>query len=194
MEEWANLPDSLSYPVESRRDDSGWRNSVKRLTSHYPQVFNFIKDHERELDLLVAEGQNWLRRAWIERDPVRRDWYLFIARYTYHNKRVALELAGGFPDKVEATRFFSTMIPQLPEEITLLDAAIRYMQTRLSHRTLCCPHSECPARYFFRRRRGQKYCSVACERPSRKKQKRRYWNESPTSPRNRSKKASSRQG
>jgi hypothetical protein len=178
LQDWANLPNHGGYPRPSSWDEGPWHDAANRLTSRYPEMFKFVAKEERALDLVLGEGQRWLRMAWNEKgDPRKREWYLFLTRYTYHNKRVTIELADSFPgsDVKEKRRFFSHMIPGY--KMTLLDAAIHHVQTRLDHRMQCCPSLACPARYFFKRRKKQTYCSVACERSTRKSQRRRWWNE-----------------
>jgi hypothetical protein len=39
----------------------------------------------------------------------------------------------------------------------------------------CCSNKECPAPYFFARRKSQKFCSDICALPAQREQKRRWW-------------------
>jgi hypothetical protein len=39
----------------------------------------------------------------------------------------------------------------------------------------CCSNKECPAPYFFARRKSQKFCSDICALPAQREHKRRWW-------------------
>jgi len=47
-------------------------------------------------------------------------------------------------------------------------------------RVLRCPNPECAGPYFFRSKKGQKFCSAECATPSRKESKRRWWANNPS--------------
>ena len=47
--------------------------------------------------------------------------------------------------------------------------------SRLSDRTSVCQNEACPARYYFPRRAGQKYCSEECAAPAQRTFKKNWW-------------------
>jgi hypothetical protein len=49
--------------------------------------------------------------------------------------------------------------------------------TQLIQRTSICGNFDCPAPYFFARRRSQKYCSGECAAPAQREFKRKWWSE-----------------
>ncbi len=156
--DWANLP-AWGYPTvgagKRLRDDS-----VKRMLTHHSEIFAFLSD-EKEVELLLTEVRNWLKRAWDAPDVRHRDWYLFITRYQYQ-----LRIIGDH-----------RLIPDVPD-VTPFEAALFHL-TRIADRMRHCPNPDCSAPYFFRAlgKKVQKFCSPECGDPSRRESKSRWWAE-----------------
>jgi hypothetical protein len=58
-----------------------------------------------------------------------------------------------------------------------LPAVLALACVRHSERFGICRNNRCPARYFFARRRDQRFCSPECAWPAQKAAKLRWWNE-----------------
>src|SRR5215510_14803451 len=61
-----------------------------------------------------------------------------------------------------------------PAIITPGEAAIFHLRHNRD-RALHCPNPACPAPYFFRIKKGQKFCSRECAKPSQCESKRLWW-------------------
>lgn len=65
-----------------------------------------------------------------------------------------------------------------PTVVLPVEAAIFYFR-RNHDRALRCPNPECAGPYFFRSKKGQKFCSPEGATPSRQESKRRWWANNP---------------
>jgi hypothetical protein len=185
--DWVNLPNPTDYPPH--------RGAVEKLLSRYSYIFAFRKTDRSEggrqtrttaVEALLAAVQIGLRRAWLASDDHQRDWYLFQLRYAYERTRARIEDGifatqdVGDTSELRARRSFRLMIEELLQhvpEATPFEAAVFHLQTRLAHRMRCCPNPDCAKPYFFRMKKGQKYCSAACADPARREAKRIWWNQ-----------------
>lgn len=65
----------------------------------------------------------------------------------------------------------------LPKEVSLpgpfSQAVVHLLKS--AHRALVCSNPECPAPFFFRRKRRQRYCSESCSGVGQREAKRRWW-------------------
>ncbi len=184
--DWANLPNPVDYPP--------YRGSVERFLSRYPYIFDF-KDGDvaeagpgtTDLNVLLAAVRTSLRRAWLAPDAHHRDWYVFQLRYAYERIRARIEggdvsvgpVAGDTPE-IDASQSFRSIILDLLQDVpptTPFEAAIFHLQTRLADRMLRCANPNCANPYFFRMKKGQKYCSAVCGDPARRESKRAWWNQ-----------------
>jgi hypothetical protein len=62
-----------------------------------------------------------------------------------------------------------------PPKTPFEDAAVRFQRIAVYARH--CSNPECPAAYFFAKKKGQKYCSVKCAADGQREAKRRWWHE-----------------
>jgi hypothetical protein len=132
--------------------------ALRRMVKHYPEFFleqgrPMPGKKAFEILALVAE---LLRMAWDSPSLRKREWYLADIEGFYHRA---------------LNRFGDPPAYALP-----LEALVYYFR-RNSERALHCPNPECPAPYFFRQQKGQKFCSEECANSSRRESKRRWWNE-----------------
>ena len=134
------------------------------------------RDH---LEVLAPAIRTTLRRLWQEQDLRQRDWYLFRLRDIYQRVVLTLENPGEFEyGSQEANlirRLTGSLLQDLPR-VSPFEAAIFWLQANQS-RMLYCQNPMCEKPYFFRTKRGQKFCSPACADPARKESKRRWWAE-----------------
>ena len=155
--EWVNLRDDIVVG--------------ERLLSRYPEVFVF--GSKKESYRILRTVRDGLQKIWSTSDARQRDWDIFNLRNHYQAARTRENHAlRDFLGSQTDIDFF----PALPR-LTAFEAAMFYLQTRLVHRMLACPNPECAARYFFRTRLRQKFCSPECADSSRTEAKRRWWNE-----------------
>lgn len=63
-----------------------------------------------------------------------------------------------------------------PPPLTLFMQAVLFM-LRQADRARRCANPDCPAPYFFAKRRGQRFCITECAVPAQHESKRRWWNE-----------------
>jgi hypothetical protein len=123
----------------------------------------FLNLYRKELDLFRIAGRShlvqdiafFLRKAWRVPDARSFDWYL--------SKILSL---------TERGMFFELDDP--PQPVTVFEAAIFYLRHNRRF-ALYCPNESCPGPYFFRGKKGQKFCSPECANPSRAESKRQSW-------------------
>jgi hypothetical protein len=186
--DWVNLPNPVDSPPN--------RGAVERFLSRYPYIFEFRVGDGPEarrlaetpyLNVLLGAVRTGLNRAWLAPDAQHRDWYIFQLRYAYERTRARIEepdpslaqQAGDTPD-LQVRRTLRSMLADLLQDVppaTPFEAAIFYLQTRLADRMLRCANPNCAKPYFFRMKKGQKYCSAVCADPARRESKRTWWNQ-----------------
>lgn len=168
----------------------------------------------KHLDKFALKVGVSLRRIWYEKDARQRDWYFYRLRDDYHRLIVKYEnphligltdpdaaerllkleqksQARGDVDASQRAHFFETwaagahLLEEVPR-ICPFEAAVYWLQVN-QKLMVYCEGPVCPAPYFFRLQKGQKYCSPECADPARKAAKLRWWNDSSNSPKNREK-------
>ena len=116
---------------------------------------------EQEFDWIWTLCQS-LRRVWEQPDRRTKEWGAFLLLLTTRAAAGArqvslLGLDGPLPDP------------------TLFEYALLHL-TREADRARVCQNPECAVqRYFFAKRRSQKYCDDTCARPAQREAKRRWW-------------------
>ncbi|HEX3740050.1 MAG TPA: hypothetical protein VHV29_10025 [Terriglobales bacterium] len=173
LTEWANR----GFPSFNENEE-GW----KRLFQRYPEMVAGISLEQRLImGPVVAE---YLRKAWDSANDLRRfEWYTWEAQHehqmrmiqsaqTFVQSRSSYEAALA----AEALRDRSILADHdgPPSIITPVEAAIFYLRQNRKL-ALHCPNPDCQAPYFFRRKKGQKFCSTECAKPSQKESKRIWW-------------------
>ncbi len=169
--EWVNLPSPLN---------NAW---LRWFRKRHPAVFDFLPESdEQAFRDLVTRIAGVLFYAWRERDEYKRDWYLFKARYHYEesrmkymSSRLAL-LVTPFEEVKGPGSFWDTHgITQTP-----FHTSMHILQTRLVRKMRVCRADHCVGfRYFFEKRRNQKYCGTDCSEPATRESKRRWKMENP---------------
>jgi hypothetical protein len=165
---------NLPIPVFRSKEWPLDPNALKRIRLRHPRVFSFMGKDDEGLKLLVGNVQHFLRLAWDAPDSREREWNLFMARFVYVQAEIG---TGPF-----GQMFAKLTFPLLPDK-TPFEGAMFYL-TRMTHRMQRCPGS-CPAPYFLKTKKGQKFCSPECADPSRRESKLRWYHDSPNSPKNR---------
>jgi hypothetical protein len=182
LTEWVNT-DLADLPTDAR----AW----ERLFRRYPEIpstplseispfseVNFLPFHHQ---MEMAEGVAAdLARAWESANLRHFEWYTWKAQMEYEYQaacaRHNLLEPGVTPENAPAAIAAVTESAEPPETITPVEAAIFYLRQNRK-RALHCPNPGCPAPYFFASKKGQKYCSPECAKPSQRESKRRWWAE-----------------
>ena len=111
-------------------------------------------DRRQEMFQAMSEIAGHLRKAFETADEYERDWFLFMARHSnaVYNLGPFAQL-GRMPGTIPMARG------------TRLDRAISFAQRRLLTKHMAvCRRKHCDKKYYFRTRKGQKYCSKQCSR------------------------------
>ena len=147
-----------SLPVVFGQKPSDVVPAFRRMIKLYPEFFQqqgLPLPEKQAFDLLAMVAQ-LLRMAWDSESIRKQEWYLADIESFYHQ---ALNRIGDPPTYA------------LP-----LETLVYYFR-RNSDRALHCQNPDCPAPYFFRKKKGQESCSTKCAEWSRRESKRRWWNE-----------------
>jgi hypothetical protein len=155
-------------------------NSPDQFLSHYREMFTGDADPEATATVL----RQLLRRAWDARDYRRREWYCHEMAAYFHRLRPDRDLKeslgtamakGTLGDFLEpGSLLFSLREP--PRRPSALEAALLYFKKNITH-ARHCRNRECPAPYYFARKKNQKYCSPVCALPAQRASKRKWWHE-----------------
>lgn len=166
-----------------------------RLFRRYPEIpsvpvtdivpvteANFDRFHQQmEMADMVA---SYLSKAWDAADLRHFDWYTWKAQSEYaqeaasakHNVPPSHVHQGDDQDTLRRMAAAIAEGDEPPAVITPIEAAIFHLRHN-RNRALHCPNPECPAPYFFSTKKGQKYCSLECAKPSQRESKRKWWAE-----------------
>jgi hypothetical protein len=196
LTEWVNTdPSDLT---ENAKAKFLWERFFRR----YPEIpsvtvdsivpttdTNFNRFRQQVKMALSVAG--YLRRAWDAPDLRKSDWYTRAAQSEYeylaasarHGVTPLEEVMERNKDGTVVRRSAEDRakiesalreIGEPPAVITPVEAATFYLQHNRD-RALHCPNPECPAPYFFRTKKGQKFCSPECAKPSQRESKRQWW-------------------
>ncbi len=164
--DWANL---TSSPDDARLAWFRKRHAI---------VFDFLHEHNgQDFQDLVTKIGGLLRLAWRETDEYQRDWYLFRARYRYEQKRTeyAAHQLAEFVEPYEAKRGAGSFWDTFGLLKTPFHTSMTILQTRLAGKMRCCRAEPCRGfKYFFQKRRNQKYCGTDCSEPALVESRRRW--------------------
>lgn len=113
----------------------------------------------------------FVRRLWTEQDARKREWAVFVVRYWLYTMGRDMSQEGEFLDINSSSDWF----PQIPPP-TPFEQALSYL-VKSADRARYCPNPDCPAPYFFAKRKNQRYCSEICAAPAQREMKRKWWAE-----------------
>lgn len=117
----------------------------------------------------LLEIRDTLRLIWAEPDLRKREWLVFRLRDELMARAdPGLAHAGGGIMGI-------SLLKRLPPPTAFEQALIVLFKS--ADRARYCNNPDCPAPYFFARRRTQKYCSDACALPAQREFKRKWWKE-----------------
>jgi hypothetical protein len=168
LTDWVNVrtekPDKAYNPAMKALIDRS-DDEIKRLVTKYSDFFA-SRPPSQSLWEWVFRVQVFLRLAWDAPDLRQRDWFIHEARREYYSQAILK------PIHLDATGGLITSPPPLTPFERVMD---RF--SRIADRARHCANPECPSRYFFAVKRGQKYCTETCAAPARREQNRRWWRE-----------------
>jgi hypothetical protein len=194
---------NLNFPEEGRAEPipadevvAFTRRLKFRTDKYWPELWRPVDEGEpmekieERARLVVRKMRGYLRRFWREPDHRARDWYIHRAREYYQRHYVL--------PKTSAQRQETKNIALTSEEVrnaeswvnieseNLLDEppvsnpiekALYGLQERAlipSRRPLYCDNRNCARPYFLSEKKGTKFCSLECARPSLLASKRTY--------------------
>lgn len=175
-----NLPNPIDYP-DNRPEFERWFERWKWMfTFRGEDQYGKSKALEmprEQLEIFAPAFRTTLRRLWQEQDLRQRDWYLYRLRDIYHQLILTLENPGSFEYGSKESTLLRRLTDRLFQDVPRVspfEAAIFWLQANQS-RMLYCQNPMCETPYFFRTKKGQKFCSPECANPVRKESKRRWW-------------------
>ena len=208
LSECVNLPNPVDYADHQPHFDR-WLRRWRHVLAFKSEGESALIPSD-QLEIFAPVVRTALRRIWMEHNSRQRDWYLYRLRDAYHHMIVRAEnpdLLHRQPmkqlerisrargdDPQQKARFLREQmgadhIFEGVPRICPFEAALYWLQGNQSL-MIHCGGAMCAAPYFFRAEKGQKFCSPECADAARRDAKRRWWNDSPNSPKNQSKKAS----
>lgn len=188
LKDCVNLPNPIDYPEHIPQFEQ-WLNRWSSLFSYGAEGESgerVRKQVSREhLEILAPVLRTTLCRMWDEPDARQRDWYCYRLRDAH--RQMVRHLEGWGADAFwGGDRIIQKLMDYAMQEVPGIcpfEAAILWAQ-RNQKLMLRCASPVCPAPYFFRSEKGQKFCSPKCADIARRESKLRWWNESPNSPKN----------
>jgi hypothetical protein len=133
----------------------------------------YLPTVEPNLDASVETPSYWiplylsrffLRITWDAPDTRTKSWRIFWLRLFYKELR---DVSKRPPDDIDLLE---------PPAFTPFDVAMMVLHSNL-YKALICRNADhdCPSRYFFSSKKGQKYCSDGCAHTAQKEYKRKWW-------------------
>lgn len=177
--EWANL--LFPFPIVHYSADEAkqFHDAIDGLHKKYKPGANLGRRVFGEHEGSELVGDLWLgsflRLAWNAKDLRTREWYLYKMR-DGHNKmarRRRMTPDEWLQDRQQEVNADSEANAPPPKTL-LVEQAIYFFQ-RKARRARRCANVECPAPYFFAKKRNQRYCTDDCAIPAALAVKRRWW-------------------
>lgn len=162
---------------------------------YWPDLWDRVGDtaekaEERAVNIL-RRVRKYLQDFWETQDPHAREWYIYRAREWYWLSRVhqldpavqSLRDELDTAETADAARSASSWLnitidfalDKAPYR-TPFEESLFHLQS-IAGKTRRCPNSKCQSPYFIASKKGQKFCSPGCARPTLLASKRNYWNE-----------------
>ena len=187
----ANLPDE-EFPIgpdtgsEHRRTYRPTGRPRAITEKYWPELWQDVPHQKRSTDdrarSVIFKMRTYLRKFWGANDPYARDWYIHRAREYYQRllvlpktseRRKEAEQASTAEDARSAMSWLSMEIERIldePPARNLIENALYHLQKRATKPSLApriCQNDFCEQeKYFLSKKKGQKYCTLECARPS----------------------------
>jgi hypothetical protein len=179
----ADLPDS--QPA-TNRDSALLRRLRAQTQKYWPDLWELGNECAVEI---LRKVRQYLQAFWKTQDPHDRDWYLYRARESYWLSRVdqlnpnvtrlrqEFDKAATADEAREASSWLNINIGWALDKAparTPFEESLFHLQG-IAGKTRFCPNPQCQAPYFIATKKGQKFCSPGCARPTLLQSKRNYW-------------------
>jgi hypothetical protein len=178
----ANLkfPSEVEAATEATMTETQKADFIKRLRERTQKYWSGLWTNEEQAYRVLERMQSLLRRFWGDQDGHARDWYIHRARHLVQRLRVQREMGDQFQQKfktvndvLKSNAKIEDLLDNPPVRV-LFEDALYQLQRRApipSKRPLRCPNCQ---RYFLSEKKGTKFCSPECARPSLLASKRTY--------------------
>lgn len=156
-------------PPHDERWLAGLLERDEEIAKQVFRLSNSVPLEEMEESAWVVTLKRMLDDLWTEPDSRQKEWGVFAFRYTLY-KWGDHTLAGDNLFKIlyEPEKRFRVPPP------TPFEQALSYL-VKAGDRARYCANPECPAPYFFVKRKNQRYCSEICAAPAQRELKRKWW-------------------
>ena len=182
---------NLRFPGD---DDFGWaatsrdrKQFTERLreetVKYWPRLWMPIENQklspqDRALEV-VRQMRMYLRLFWKASgsdNEHSRDWYIHRAREYYYRLQIAAKV---WSEEESQRDLVSQQLLDTPPVRNPIETALYHLQKRAAKPSTSprvCPNDDCERPYFLANKKGQKFCSLDCRRPSTLSSKRNYAN------------------
>jgi hypothetical protein len=183
LEELANLQMDLDAIRRFRErfahfipsHDPGW---IAKSVAKREGLARRLSELQKDVSLEELENSAWivtlmliLRNLWAEPDSRQKEWGVFAFRYAlYKYEDNTLTTESLFGILLDSAKTFRIPPP------TPFEQALSYL-VKSTDKARYCANPECPAPYFFVKRKNQRYCSEICAAPAQRELKRQWWAE-----------------
>jgi hypothetical protein len=150
---------------------AGLLNRDEEIARQVSRLSDTVTSEELGEAAWVVTLKEMLDDLWTEPDSRQKEWGVFAFRYALY-KWSDRTLAGDNLFKIlyEPAKRFRVPPP------TPFEQALTYL-VKAGDRARYCANPECPAPYFFVKRKNQRYCSEICAAPAQRELKRKWWAE-----------------
>jgi hypothetical protein len=173
LQDWANFEDPWAGQGREERDqDPPATERLAWLIRRHPDVFDDFVWYQALLRNLFCDVRSYLRFAWKETDPARRQWWLFEARQNHAiacdagDRKVPIPKAAyKLMDPVSTPEEYFKQVIQLasgPPDGTVFNEVMVCVQKKLARAMRVCKNPDCPAPYFFKTANANTYCQPVC--------------------------------
>jgi hypothetical protein len=128
---------------------------------------------------VIRQMRKYLRLFWIAsgaENEHARDWYIHRAREYHYRLQISPRVLN--EDESKRNRVSEDLLDTPPIR-NPIEAALYHLQKRAGRPSTAprkCPTDDCEQPYFLANKKGQKFCSLECRRPSTLASKRSYAN------------------
>jgi hypothetical protein len=184
---------NLRHPNDEKgQKRTDFLTRARTMTARYwPDLWSTVDAEGERAESVLLKIRWYLREAWDTRDPHKQDWLIHRAREHYHYVRVQhdpevdrrrqeFNAAVTADDARNASSWLNIAFQNAldnPPANSAFEEALFHLQevSRIpSRRPLVCPNPHCQSKYFISQKKGQKFCSPECARPSLLASKRKY--------------------
>jgi hypothetical protein len=192
----ANIAERLLVSL-ANAEDFGRPESKTRLRAqtqkYWPDLWERAGETSQRSEgralAILKKVQHYLRRFWRSQDTYERDWLIHRARQWYWRSRVheidpdvrrireefnSATNADSARSAAERLNVTIDLALDNPPQRAAFEESLFHLQ-QIAFKTRFCPNPECKNPFFIATKKGQKFCTPECARPSMLASKRQYW-------------------